>query len=158
MTESIQKFIDATEKSVAHLQSMMAVEQEKRQALLEQDAERLENVLQRQQAMLMQTENLEKKRLAAQEAAGFAGMNGKEILAAAGDADKAALEETFHRLGDAATELRELNKTAMEIARMNLKFMERIMQAPQEEGAALYGATGRKGGGRTVGASFEEEV
>lgn len=160
MTEALQAYIDATERSIDQIRDMISVEQEKRQALLAQDMEQLENVLQRQQAMLMQTENLEKKRLAAQETAGFAAtMTGAAILSAVTDpADKAALSDVFTRLGDTAQELQTLNKTAMDIANMNVKIMERLTRSTEEKKAVVYKAGGQKFGGQTGGRSFLEEI
>ena len=59
---------------------MLDFEAEKRKALLESDVNNLSVVLQSQQATIMKLENIEKKRVAAQEKAGFGEMKADEII------------------------------------------------------------------------------
>lgn len=159
MTETMQSYMQATEKVLAQLKTMAAAEQEKRQALLRHELERLESLLQEQQAMAMKLDGLEKRRYAAQAAAGFAGMTGDQIVERVGPAERPAVSALFAQLRGAAAELRELNQVSMDIADAELRLMERAARPSEREAAhGLYRPDGSKDGPRAAGLTFEEKV
>ena len=65
---------------LAECKKMLDFEAQKRKALLDSDVNNLTAVLQAQQATMMKLENIEKKRIAAQEKAGFGEMKADEII------------------------------------------------------------------------------
>ncbi len=155
----LDEFAEVTDKSIEHVLLMIELEKEKRQALLNQDMALLEGVLQRQQAMIMKSENLERARLEAQEKAGFHGLTGREVIDSMGDdSSRAEFEAKFKKLRDSAKELQDLNKIGLEIANMNLKVFEAITGSAaisQQSTPGTYGRRGSKKGGST---SFEEKI
>lgn len=146
----MNEFISASEKMLEAMNCAIEAESEKRRALLDHDINAVETMLQEQQALTMRLEGLEKKRVAAQEAAGFAGMNPQQI-AAANPQQRDALTELFRAMRTAADRLQALNKASIEIARTELRM---IGSAPAEEG--LYTIGGRKGEDR--GIAFNKKI
>ena len=156
---SLEAYISVTQKTVEQICDMIEIEREKRQALLNQNMEALDGVLQRQQAMLMQTENLERKRIALQAAAGFEGLTASEVLEKLPEsAEKVELKLIFAQLKDKSELLKELNQTALDIANNNLNIYERVTHDVQEKARGTYRPDGRKGTGKASGASFEEKI
>lgn len=120
-------FLTATERCVAQCKTMLEFEQEKRQALLSDDMDRLENMIQAQQAAIMKLESLEKQRMEAQEKAGYHKLSAEEILKLLDDGpDKEALAQQAGELKQTLEEIRYQNDRAMEIARANLQIIETL--------------------------------
>lgn len=153
MTTELREYLDATARCADQCESMLGSEREKRQALLE-GGPRLESVMKAQQAAVMSLDVLERKRLDAQQAAGFAeGATGDEIVSALADeAAQSELAALLTRLRAAAKELRELNRTAMEIAEKQLQFLGRTNDGP------TYRPGQQPGQNWNGGASFEQKI
>lgn len=153
MTDQLKAYLSATAQCAGQCENMLACEREKRQALLEGGGPRLERVLQEQQAAVMSLEALERKRLAAQQAAGFSeNAKGDEIAAAIGDETaRRELVCLLERLRTAAGQLRELNRTALEIAEKQLQFLGREDHGPTYR-------PGQQQGDYRVGGSFEQKI
>lgn len=146
----LQEFSDACEKMLACMQLAVEAEAEKRRVLLDRDAAAVDSLLQEQQAMTMRLESLEKKRLAAQEKAGLAGLKPEQILAKHSER-RAELTELFRNMHNAADQLQELNKASMDIARTELRLLGAIQA---EEG--LYAPGGHKA--EDSGNAFNEKI
>ncbi len=157
--EEMKEYIEVAEKSVACCRDMLSQEQEKRRALLGNDQKRLEAVLKNQQAAVMKLDSLEKRRLAAQEKLGLGGKSAEEVLAALPQgAQKDRLAELFGEMSGSCRELRELNKTALGIARENLRLMEQMTGSIPQGQAGLY-TRGRQTDARGgLASSFEEKI
>lgn len=157
MTQELKLFAEATRRVQQQLSEMIASEKEKRQALLTQDMTRLEAVLPAQQAMVMKLESLEKKRMEAQEAAGFSGLTAAAILEKLSPEERTQLEPLFRETRETATVYSELNRAALEIANTELRLMDQIVRNAGVESSGLYGQNGRVE--NTVkGAAFTEKV
>lgn len=158
---ALRAYVEATEKCAAYCDDMLTCEQEKRRVLLEGDMGALERVLQRLQAALMAFDTLEKKRLNAQEAAGFtAAQTAREILAAlpAGP-EHDALDAATSRLRTTADELRELNRTSLEIAGKELQFQAMLDGGPRSTAIPpTYKPVRSAEGTRNVSPSFEQQM
>ena len=123
----MQAFLTATERCVTQSKTMLSFEIEKRQALLSDDLNRLENMIQAQQAAIMKMDSLEKQRLEAQEKAGFQNLSAVEILDRLDDSpDKAILARQVGELKLTLEEIRYHNEKAMDIARTNLQIVEKL--------------------------------
>ncbi|MCL1848377.1 MAG: flagellar protein FlgN [Clostridiales bacterium] len=130
----ISAFLTATERCVAQCKSMLAFEQEKRQALLADDLTRLESMIQAQQAAIMRLESLEKQRMEAQEKAGYQDMRAEEILERMGDGpEKEALARQVGELKQTMEEIRYQNDKAMEIARANLQIVNTLAPGGEQK-------------------------
>ena len=150
-------FLAATRRCTEQCKTMLTFEQEKRQALLSDDLDRLESMIQAQQAAIMKLESLEKMRLEAQEKAGFSQMKAEEILALLEDGpDKEALAEQVGILKTTLDEIRYQNSKAVEIARNNLQIMEKLAtgkEQPARQG--VYSPKQVGGAGWQGGSSFD---
>ena len=80
MQENIKEYKAVLEECLAECKKMLDFEAQKRKALIDSDMNNLGSILQSQQATMMKLENVEKKRVAAQEKAGFGEMKKAEGL------------------------------------------------------------------------------
>lgn len=150
-------YIEATEKMLEHMKLVRDAEAEKRKALLEYDSDKIESLLQSQQAVMMQLENLEKKRLETEEAAGFSGKKPDEIAAVLPKEEAGALQALVAEMRLVADQLRELNRASLDIAQTELKFLGAV-QTNTAKGHGLYTHGGKKEEGRSGGTSFKEKI
>lgn len=154
----LQNYIEMTEKCAQCCRELLDQEQEKRQALLGSDDKRLGAVLQAQQAAVMKLDGLEKRRIAAQSAAGFASKNAEEVLAGLPEgAEKERLGKLFDEMRRTARELKELNKTALNIARESLYLIEAVTGQARREAGGTY-KPGRPMDRTVRGIGFEEKI
>ncbi|MCL1804910.1 MAG: flagellar protein FlgN [Clostridiales bacterium] len=130
---SFADFLTATERCADQARTMLGFEQEKRQALLSDDMDRLENMIQAQQAAIMKLESLEKLRLEAQEKAGYHNLSADEILKLLDDGpDKESLARQAGELRQTLEDIRFQNDSALEIARMNLQIIESLATGKEQ--------------------------
>jgi hypothetical protein len=136
---------------------MLDFESDKRKALLESDINNLSAVLQSQQATMMKLENIEKRRIEAQEKAGFGEMKADEIIAKIDDAEqKNSFTVAVNELRAIVEEIQRLNKISIDIAKSNLKIANTILQQQQSENAGVY--TSRGENANWASSSFEEKI
>ena len=129
-------FLTATERCAAQCKTMLDFEQEKRQALLSDDMDRLENMIQAQQAAIMKLESLEKLRMEAQEKAGYHKLSAEEILELLDEGpDKEALARHAGELRQTLEEIRYHNDSALEIARANIQMIETLADGNRSQKA-----------------------
>ena len=127
-------FLTATERCAAQCKAMLEFEQEKRQALLAEDMNRLESMIQSQQAAIMKLESLEKQRVDAQEKAGFGAMTATEILGTMKESpEKTELAIHIGTLRHALEEIRFHNEKSLEIARTNIKMLNALNANPADK-------------------------
>ncbi|MEL7623608.1 MAG: flagellar protein FlgN [Clostridiales bacterium] len=166
----LASFLTATQRCVNQCKTMLEFEQEKRQALLADDMDRLESMIQSQQAAIMKLESLEKQRLEAQEKAGYNQMTADEILKVMAEGpEKEELAQQVGELRKTLEEIRYHNDKAMEITRANLQIMNTLAtgqeQKKQPQGVYRPGQ-GSAGGQRQGGSgaqwqsssSFEKKI
>ena len=136
---------------------MLDFETEKRRALLDSDMNNLSAVLQSQQATMMKLENLEKKRISAQEKAGFSDMKAEEIIEKITDEkEKQSFTSTVNELRTLVEEIQKLNKISIDIAKSNLKIANTILQQQPNETTGVYTSTGSNA--KWSSSSFEEKI
>lgn len=144
MDQRLTEFLQATEKCTEQLREMLPLEQEKYQALISDDTNQMEDMIQVQQAAIMKLKSLEAVRLDCQEKAGLGQMTTEQILEFISEADKEAFTACFSDLRKSAEELRICNSKAMEIARASAVFWQSIdpHTKPAAPAKVTYGVKG----------------
>ena len=155
-SKNIEAFADASQLVYLQLVKMAEMEQEKREALLRYDIDATERLVQSQQALVMQLDGLEKKRMATQIDAGFSNMTSREILQALPQENRPTLQPLFEKLTFAADNLQALNKISLGIAAAELKMMGQSNPATPKSG--LYKANGKKGNSVFGSSSFDGKI
>ena len=157
MQDNIKKYKAVLEDCLVECRKMLDFETEKRRALLDSDMNNLSAVLQSQQATMMKLENLEKKRIAAQEKAGFSDMKAEEIIEKITDEkEKQSFTSTVNELRTLVEEIQRLNKISIDIAKSNLKIANTILQQQSSDESGVYTSTGSNA--KWSSSSFEEKI
>jgi hypothetical protein len=157
MQDNIKKYKAVLEDCLVECRKMLDFETEKRRALLDSDMNNLSAVLQSQQATMMKLENLEKKRIVAQEKAGFSDMKAEEIIEKITDEkEKQSFTSTLNELRTLVEEIQRLNKISIDIAKSNLKIANTILQQQSSDEAGVYTSTGSNA--KWSSSSFEEKI
>ena len=157
MQDNVKKYKAVLEECLVECKKMLDFETEKRRALLDSDMNNLSAVLQSQQATMMKLENLEKKRISAQEKAGFSDMKAEEIIEKITDKkEKQSFTSTVNELRTLVEEIQRLNKISIDIAKSNLKIANTILQQQSSDEAGVYTSTGSNA--KWSSSSFEEKI
>ena len=157
MQDNVKKYKAVLDDCLVECKKMLDFETEKRRALLDSDISNLGSVLQSQQATIMKLENLEKKRIAAQEKAGFNEMRAEEIIEKITDEnEKQSFTSTVNELRTLVEEIQKLNKISIDIAKSNLKIANTILQQQPNETTGVYTSTGSNA--KWSSSSFEEKI
>lgn len=157
MQDNVKKYKAVLEDCLVECKKMLDFETEKRRALLDSDISNLGSVLQSQQATMMKLENLEKKRIAAQEKAGFSELRADEIIEKITDeAEKQSFTLTVNELRTVVEEIQKLNKISIDIAKSNLKIANTILQQQSTDDTGVYTSTGSNA--KWASSSFEEKI
>lgn len=157
MQENVKKYKAVLEECLVECKKMLDFETEKRRALLDSDMNNLSAVLQSQQATMMKLENLEKKRISAQEKAGFGDMRAEEIIEKITDEkEKQSFTSTINELRTLVEEIQKLNRISIDIAKSNLKIANTILQQQPNETTGVYTSNGSNA--KWSSSSFEEKI
>lgn len=157
MQDNVKKYKAVLEECLVECKKMLDFETEKRRALLDSDINNLGTVLQSQQATMMRLENLEKKRITAQEKAGFNEMRADEIIEKITDeAEKQSFTHTVNELRTVVEEIQRLNRISIDIAKSNLKIANTILQQQPADDTGVYTSTGSNA--KWASSSFEEKI
>jgi len=153
-------FLTATQRCISQCKAMLEFEQEKRQALLADDLDRLEHMISAQQAAIMRLESLEKQRLDAQEKAGYSQLSAEEILEQLSDGpEKTSLAEHVRELKQTLEEIRYHNGRAVEIARANLQVINTLATGKeQKEPQGVYRLRPGAGANWQSSSSFDTKL
>lgn len=112
------------------LRNVLSNEREKRQSLLDSNMERLEAVLALQQAETMKLRQMEDKRIKLQGALSDGEATASDFVTTIGDeSTKAAFSSIIKEMSELAGEIKEQNSLALEIAKTNLKLIEKVFPA-----------------------------
>ena len=157
MQDNVKKYKAVLEDCLVECKKMLDFETEKRRALLDSDINNLGAILQSQQATMMKLENLEKKRIVAQEQAGFNEMRADEIIEKITDEEeKKSFTETLNELRAIVEEIQRLNQISIDIAKSNLKIANTILQQQPIDETGVYTSTGSNA--KWASSSFEEKI
>lgn len=160
MDQQLAEFLQATERCTEQLREMLPLEQEKYQALISDDTNQMEEMIQVQQAAIMKLKSLEAVRLDCQEKAGLGQMTSDQILESIPAEDKEAFTACFADLRKAAEELRICNAKAMEIARVSTVFWQSMdpHAKPAAPAKVTYGAKGTAPSKMGNGSLFQTKI
>lgn len=144
---SVDELIVLLGKYRDELRTALDNESEKRRALISGEPEKLEAMLQLQQAETMQIQNFEKKRLEMQEALGFRGLKAKQLAEAVSDErQRQQLSAVLDEIAGLVGNIREQNQQALELAKGNLKIIEKaVTSAGIDPQHGLYSPETAKG-------------
>ena len=158
LTKEMEEYINFLEKYRDELVIVLSNESEKQQSLMDSDVERLEEMLQLQQAETMQLKSLEQKRLAMQEKMGFKDCSSRELIEALDDKKAAAvLSELFEQMADLVSRIKQQNALAIERANGNIKLLDKILKSPDYD-SNLYGPESGKSPKQSKESAFEKLV
>ncbi len=121
-----QKLVQSTEHCTEQIRLMIPMEKEKRSAIISDDMASLQQILFSQQAAVMKLENLENQRLVCQRELGLEGLSADEVIAKVPEEVKQQLIVCFEDLREAATELKEFNAKALELAKASVQFWDSL--------------------------------
>lgn len=157
MQDNVKKYKAVLEECLVECKKMLDFETEKRRALLDSDMNNLSTVLQSQQATIMKLESLEKKRISAQEKAGFSDMKAEDIIEKITDEkEKQSFILILNELRTLVEEIQRLNRISIDIAKSNLKIANTILQQQPEDETGVYTSTGSNA--KWSSSSFEEKI
>lgn len=142
------------------LKTALENESEKRRALMGGDSQKLEAMLQLQQAETMKLQNLEQKRLDTQKQLGYEGFTAQQLIGAVQDeAQEKRLAAVLGEITELAVGLQEQNRLSIELANKNLKLMEQVaISAGIDTQHGIYSPETAKGGTYSKDSSFEKMV
>lgn len=160
MDSRYNEYIGFLTKYRDELSSFLDSEAEKRRALLSSDFERLEKMLNVQQAETMKFRGLESKRAGLQSKLGLPDAKAEELIETIDDMEaRRSVEALLEEMAEIAGQIREQNRQSLELAESNLKIFDLIRRGGEkEERSTCYGP---ENGRRTVysaGEAYEETV
>lgn len=123
-------------------EEMAAAENDKLGALLSNSLPAIERSITVQQATEKRLENLERRRVELQSAAGFEGNTFHEIIGLAPKEKKQELQLLFNRVEQAISQIKYLNGKSMGVARTNMQALSPQPAAPAKAGAKGYSQSG----------------
>ncbi len=141
----LEAFVKTCDDVYNHIIKIKELEEEKRLHLLSYNIDKANAVLKMQQALTMELENLETKRITAQKNAGFENLTSSEILKKLDSEDRVPLENAFSKLVLAADDLQVLNKISLDIANTELRLIDNISSdLPKPIQSVTYSSMGKK--------------
>ena len=151
--DAVSRLISFLEEYVRFFEETAEAETQQYQALLEHDLKKIQATLSSQQAILLQTENLEKRRMCLQEEAGLAGMSLKDVTDSLTDGEQSRrTAELLARLTQAVNAIRTQNARSMQLAEERVKLIDRITE-PGGGDSGPYSPSGKGGRGERDGSS-----
>lgn len=154
--EAIGQYIRFMAGYASYYEGLAEDEKEKMDVLLSGDLNRLEQSIAQQQVIEKKMERLEQLRESLQQAAGFEGMTGKEIIAGLESGQREELQAAYQRLSDAVATVQFYNRKSMEICRHNLKLIGSEIIDP--EPPATYSPDPKPGEGYAGAKLFDKKI
>lgn len=121
--EAVGQYIRFISGYAAYYEELAKDEKEKLQVLLSNDLTRLERSIAQQQVVEKKMERLEQLRESLQQAAGFEGMTGQQIIDLLEGEQKSELQKAYRRLSDAISTVQFYNRKSMEVCKHNLQLI-----------------------------------
>ena len=158
MAQAYGEYQDFLSEYARFLEEMARNEQEKYAALLSFDAERMTKTVASLQSSIMQLDQMEAKRIALQEKAGFGSLTFSQLIAQLQPEERPEMEELLGRIQRAVWQIKFMNEKALAFAREGLASM-----TPEHgfTGQNLYAPPGHGRPGAAAaqsGAVFESEI
>jgi len=121
------EFYDFMTEYTEFLEETAEKEKDKLSALLSDDLKRIEHCLNEHQSTIKRTELYEKEREKLQKRIGIGDMTLKEIISGCKDPEeREMLEKLATRFKTAIDNVKHANKTALQVAQMNLQIIENV--------------------------------
>ncbi len=140
--ENFAVFYDFMTEYTDFLEETAEKEKDKLSALLSDDLKRIEHCLNEHQSTIKKTEHYEKEREKIQKQLGIGGFTLKEVIESCSDPEeKELLEKIALRFKIAVDNVKHANKTALQVAQMNLQIIEDVMPQGVTD-AKCYNAKG----------------
>ena len=141
MAQAYGEYQDFLSEYARFLEEMARNEQEKYAALLSFDAERMTKTVASLQSSIMQLDQMEAKRIALQEKAGFGSLTFSQLIAQLQPEERPEMEELLGRIQRAVWQIKFMNEKALAFAREGLASM-----TPEHgfTGQNLYAPPGRQ--------------
>ncbi len=142
MLENFNEFYDFMTEYTEFLEETAEKEKDKLSALLSDDLKRIEHCLSEHQSTIKKTERYEHDREKLQKKLGIADYTLKQVVEACSDPEeKELLEKMAVRFKTAIDNVKHSNKTALQVAQMNLQIIESVMPQGVTD-AKCYNAKG----------------
>lgn len=122
---------------------LIAVEQKKLDAVVENKVTFVEECMKKEQAFVLQLRGLEQRRESQQEALGMKGLTFREILEKVPTEVQEDLQPLFQELSKKVQEFQSINENAKDAITVNLHKIQSAMR-PDSEKNAFYSASGAK--------------
>lgn len=140
--ENFGEFYDFMTEYTEFLEDTAEKEKDKLSALLSDDLKRIEHCLNEHQSTIKKTEHYEKEREKLQKQLGIDGFTLKQVIESCSDPEeKELLEKLAMRFRIAIDNVKHANKTALQVAQMNLQIIENAMPQGVTD-AKCYNAKG----------------
>lgn len=154
MTEKLEAFLNACQKVRSELQILSGLEQEKRQSLLKYEIKEVESITNKQQAIVMKLEGLERRRMLAQAEAGFGDSTATEIILLLDRQDKSVFSDVFNELAILADSLKISNKACLDIVSTELN----ILKTRLPDNTPTFSQPGKRGYNNYTKSTFNGTV
>ncbi len=140
--EHKEAFYQFLNEYAAFFEEMMAAENDKLGALLSNNLAAIEHSIATQQATEKRLENLERRRVELQTAAGWSDKTFHEIIGLSPQDKKQELQLLFNRVEQAISQIKYLNGKSMGVARSNMQALGARPQSPPKAGGKGYDQSG----------------
>ena len=121
-------FYPVLDECLAFYRNMLEFESNKYNVIVQKDTPQLEEMLKREQAMIMQSNALERRRVEMQNNLGFEGSTLLEMANHAGGEDGERLNSYRERLLKALDDIKNINGKSMELIEIRLRTSERRLE------------------------------
>lgn len=133
-----QQYFSFMSEYASFLEAMVDTEREKLDALLSNQLKRIEHSVSCQQAVSMQIENYEKRRLQLQTDAGFGDLPFHEMIEQVDSEEQEKLKKIFDRMRKAAEEVKFLNEKSMKLVKVNMQALSSAVPSDMQANSSGY--------------------
>lgn len=154
--EALEAYLSFLEEYAGFFEETARHEEEKQADLKSNQIKRIEAALSRQQAVVMEMSNLEKRRDALQQAAGLGQADFWEIAGQLENGERERFLQAVERLQAAVTGLRQSNAQSMELAQDRLDVISTLLPELPRETYSPY--TSRKGPDHGKSSLFNSKI
>ncbi len=142
--EPIEKFIHTLEQLSDIVKQLTEAEKAKADAASAREHEKIDSMLNQEQALILKLRGLDQQRARQAEELGWKGLTFREILDDADERDSSALSPLFQRLGQQLQELTDARDSADRMINVRLREFEHIL------------GTGKSGGRVDIPSHFHD--
>ncbi len=130
----MERFKKVINDLIVLFEESLPLEHEKLKAVQNDDVAAVEDCMRREQAVMMKMKGLEQKREKVQQELGWQDKSFREIINAVPEDDRQEMKELFDRLSNAVKVFQDANQSALDMMKVHLKDIERVMKIKDAEG------------------------